>query len=106
MAGDLKVCPKCGWYDGHSHARECDPAAGRLADALAALVPEIPSSKLGHGFGHISFVFDEDHGITFQVSQRGFSVHGVQGLFWLGAEPTKRAVALVRMLAAHRRGEG
>lgn len=79
---DLKLCDKCGWHDGHGHARECSPKMGRSADRMAKRVPNIKSTKLGYGFGKLTFKFDDRHSVTLNVHDDGkFSVDHI---FWIG----------------------
>ena len=92
----LAVCPKCGWHDGFTHARECSPKAGALADKLVALFPNVKSTKLGYGFGRLTFQFDKQHSITLHVYRSGFSVDSI---FWLGGLDTHGAELLIKGLA-------
>lgn len=78
-----EVCEECGWHkNNHGHEDECSPKAGRAADALARKMKSIPSTKLGYGFGRLTFEFAEDRSITLQVHEDGsFSV---DSFHWLG----------------------
>ena len=73
----LSVCPKCGWHQGDSslhrehHQSECDPIRGQLADRLiqAFIVAggrAENATKLGYGFGHVTFTLPQ--GCTFSLS--------------------------------------
>ena len=56
-----KVCGACGWADhGRYSPNECDPARGAAARALIAALPDVESSMLGWGFGHVTFGRDLD----------------------------------------------
>lgn len=72
-ANMLAVCKACGWYDGLTHARECDPKAGAFADKIAALV-NLPHTKLGYGFGCLTFTFARDVTLTLSVRSKTVSI--------------------------------
>lgn len=68
---DLKVCEKCGWYDhGPYRKNECDPELGAIADKLSKAVP-VPSTKLGYGFGNLTFEFSKNQTLTVGVNEDG-----------------------------------
>lgn len=92
---DLPVCPKCGWHDGFTHARECNPAQGRAADRLAATLAPIPSTKLGYGYGRLTFRFDKENSITLAIDPRGH--HHIDRFFCLRRE-RDTIVQIVRAL--------
>ena len=90
---EMTICPKCGWYDGLTHARECSKKKGEAADRLMQAVNTIESTKLGYGFGNIAFVFDKDHTLTLQVHDNG--TFNVLHLHWLGDLSQGGAKALI-----------
>lgn len=68
----LALCERCGWYgDKYSHDTRCDPAAGRVGDALAAEFPEGNPTKLGYGTSLVTFELDEDLHVSFEVHANG-----------------------------------
>jgi hypothetical protein len=92
---ELKVCPKCGWYDGYTHHNECDPKLGASADQLAAIVP-IQSTKLGYGFGKLTFIFDKFHAITLRVRTDGH--FGVDHVYWINCYDATNMTIFVNAL--------
>ena len=53
----LAICPKCGWYDGINHARECNELqATRAAELMRLSAPAgWMATKLGYGYGRVTF---------------------------------------------------
>lgn len=71
-ADGLEICERCGWYnDKFSHASRCNPDAGRVGDALAAEFPAGNPTKLGYGYGLVTFQLDDDLSVTFEVDRYG-----------------------------------
>jgi hypothetical protein len=98
----LPVCTRCGWHDGVGHARECSPEAGAAADKLAASVADVPSTKLGYGFGKLTFQYAEGRSITLRVN--GDGTFSVDHLHWLpdGNEWLTRSLVLLLKLQSMR----
>jgi hypothetical protein len=75
MSKELKVCPKCGWYDHGQLFRtdECDPDRGKIADELAAKARAagVSPTKLGYGFGNITIEVDERTHLQLEVNRNG-----------------------------------
>jgi len=100
-ASDLPICPKCGWYDGHTHTSECDPKRGATADAfIAALDKEAPwirATKLGYGYGRVTAVIRKHKCSITLECRAGGSIYteGCHGLFWLEQLDVETAVKLV-----------
>jgi hypothetical protein len=104
-AASLAVCPKCGWYEHGPHrGDECDPGAGRAADALVAEVEKhvpVLSTKLGYGMGVITFKISDRCAVSLDAHRRGtFKLTGVHGLFWLRQLDTETAVQFVCTMVA------
>jgi hypothetical protein len=104
----LEVCTKCGWYDGYTHARECDPKGGKLADEFAARFPGIKSTKLGYGHGRLTFQFGKadkndvhEGSITLDVDTRSASEWGFH---WFKTDHATMAL-VIKGLAAAMAGE-
>lgn len=103
----LSVCGKCGWYEHGPHRQhECDPRRGAIADKLVAMIPSVPATKLGYGFGRLVFELDDRTHIRFDVGSDGrryrgrpFKLEDVSALDGLSHEA---AVDLVQTLAAWR----
>lgn len=93
---NLPVCPKCGWHNGFSHARECNPKAGAAAALLQGQFADIESTKLGYGFGRLTFNFDRRHSVTFQVQRTG--KFDLERVFWLGTLDRNKAEKVVEAL--------
>jgi hypothetical protein len=91
----LKICDKCGWYDGYSHATRCDPAAGRAASCLINAVPDMAAGQLGYGDGHVVFDLSPDFSVLFECGPRAFTLRDVHRLGTLSVD---EAAALVRAL--------
>jgi hypothetical protein len=68
VSRELPVCTRCGWHDGVGHARECSPEAGAAALALMQSLGDVPSTKLGYGYGRVTFQFAEGRSITLRVN--------------------------------------
>jgi len=71
---ELEVCAKCGWYTHYGHERECSPAKGAAADKLAQSCAGLgfTATKLGYGFGRLTFQADDgDVALTFQFGRGG-----------------------------------
>src|SRR5690242_20538099 len=100
--GDLKVCEKCGWYDGFRHAEVCSPAQGRGARALAKLV-KVQMKQLGYGHGKVTFEFHEDMFLHVDVAKNGLTFT-VRGLFCLGAFSKEDVAELINAMAATKIG--
>ena len=67
---DLKVCPRCGWYE-HSKYRpgECRPALGKYVDEVIAALPNgVEATKLGYGT-HNYAVKTNDVTLVFNASE-------------------------------------
>ena len=93
----LKICAKCGWYDGFGHADRCNPEHGQAAAQLIAAVPDVRSGQLGYGEGHVVFDLDSDFSVVFERGKRAFSLRNIHLLEDLSVE---EAAALVRALKA------
>ncbi len=91
----LKICDKCGWYDGYLHATRCDPASGKAAARLIGAVPDVAAGQLGYGDGHVVFDLSDDFSVLFDCSPRTFSLRSVHHLGRLSVD---EAAALVRAL--------
>lgn len=101
----LAVCKTCGWpiagwleFTGHVKCRL--KAAGDSAVALAALVPELPSTKYGYGTRGLVIAVDDQLHVRFECANDGtFDLRDV----WLLDNLTKdAAAALVKAIAAWR----
>ena len=99
----LAVCPKCGWWDGFTHAAECSPDRGASADALIlavrAALPEVKPTKLGYGYGFVTFEISKDCHVSFDVETAGYRILGIRGLYWLARLDIETATQFVCMLA-------
>lgn len=91
----LKICPKCGWYDGFGHAERCNPERGRAAAQLIAAVPDVRAGQLGYGDGHVVFDLDRDFSVLFERGRRAFTLRNIHLLDDLNVE---EAAALVHAL--------
>lgn len=70
----LRVCEQCGWYvHGPYMETQCDPKLGKVADELAAQAARagVEATKLGYGFGMLTFLIDERTSMTVQVHRDG-----------------------------------
>lgn len=101
----LAICKTCGWpiagqleYTVHVRCRL--KAAGESAVALAALVPELPSTKYGYGARGLVVTIDDQLHVRFECADNGtFDLRDV----WLLGNLTKdAAAALVKAIAAWR----
>lgn len=101
---EMKVCPKCGWYDiDPSHREKCDPAAAAVADRIAAQLPDIKSTKLGWGDGVLTFEIGSELkvGLGLSGGRKRISFRHLHCHEWMTPE---RAITFVRALAIwHRR---
>ncbi len=93
---ELKVCPDCGWY-AHSYGEVCDPKLGAVADRLRALFPNVTATKLGYGFGMLTFKFSEDRNLRLQVNNNGTFI--VRDLFWLETQSMDDAAEMIQALS-------
>ena len=89
--GNLKVCEKCGWYE-HLGLDECDPVRGVVADKLAKAI-SVPSTKLGFGFGKLTFIFSDRLHLTLDVHRDG--TFDVDSLWMLDPLDTVQVIDLV-----------
>lgn len=102
MSKELPVCPKCGWYGHGPHCiNPCDPKSGDVASKLAAAVPEVPSTKLGYGYGNLVFETDPNFHVRFQVDRRDRSFK-LRDVWLLDDLSHDDAADLVKTLAAWR----
>lgn len=106
--GELAVCAKCGWYEhGPLRAHECDPRRGAVADKLIAMVPSVPSTKLGYGFGRLAFQLDDRYTVKLNVGSDGRRYRGrpftIDGIYALGGLSHEAAADLIRTLDAWRK---
>jgi hypothetical protein len=94
MTTELEICKLCGWHIVEPH--HCDPDRGRHARALAERVSDVPSSQLGYGDGRLTFEFDEDFKVVFNVGRNNtFSIR----YFFLNEQiPAGHAAELIRQL--------
>lgn len=99
---DLPVCPKCGWHKTFLHEEECCPVAGAVADRIAALT-RIPSTKLGYGFGKLTFEFDAARSLTLGFHRDGSFYVG--RFHWNSKIDTPGVVKLVTALAGCAQGD-
>lgn len=91
----LKICEKCGWYDGYSHSEKCDPAAGQIAKQLIASVPGVSSGQLGYGDRCVAFNLSDDFSVVFEYEQHVFSLRYVHLLERLSID---ESATLIRTL--------
>jgi len=91
----LKICAKCGWYDGFNHTDECNPQNGRSAAQLIAAVPGVRSGQLGYGDGHVVFDLADDFTVVFRLRQGAFAFDNIHLLDGLSVE---EAAAFVHAL--------
>lgn len=90
----LKVCEKCGWHVHTFSPGQCRPDLGKFADEVMAAIP-IPSTKLGYGFGKVTFELGEDASITFDVRRKTFGFNDVHLLRDLDTAGVKRLVEAI-----------
>ena len=99
----LPVCPKCGWpMAGHheieKHRRDCTHVeAGAAAVALAARLPDQPSTKFGYGTDQLTFEPDERLHVRFRVSRAG--IFHLEEVWLLDDLTENEAASLVRAIA-------
>lgn len=94
----LETCGKCGWsLSNLPQNHRCKPKAGKIADALAALMPGIHSTKLGYGDGNITFEISEHRSITLAIGDDG--TFSVEKIFWINELDQAGARRLVEKLA-------
>lgn len=93
----LKICDKCGWYDGFGHAERCNPEHGRAAAQLIASVPDVRAGQLGYGEGHVVFDLDRDFSVLFERRRHAFALRNIHLIDDLSVE---ESAALVRALKA------
>lgn len=86
---NLVLCTECGWtkirINGVDSAHHCDPASGKMADALAGEVLAklgVRHIRNGYGTGVLSFEFDENTNIRFKPDSRT-GKFAFEDLFWL-----------------------
>jgi hypothetical protein len=101
----LEVCLKCGWHRlqlDTNHARECDPGRGsdanNLAIKLGQMGVDVPSTKLGYGYGNITFEPCKGVSVTFQCDGNG--KFRLEHVFWIKDIDFDIAAKLVQSLAA------
>jgi len=105
-AGRDPACDKCGWWCKRVWEysnNECDPKLGRIADALAGMLSDVPATKLGYGHGKIVFepvAGDDALNIRFNVHRDG--TFRLEDVFHLGSMKVDAAADLVRVIAAWR----
>ena len=93
-----EICERCGWYASRFAHNNCNPVAGRIANALAAQVPEIDSTKLGYGEGKLTFEIAEGLNVSFRI--RGIEPYAIafEDLHCLGDLSIEQAARLVRAI--------
>jgi hypothetical protein len=98
----LTVCTKCGWYNGFTHAHECDPPASKVAARLEAELADAPSTRFGYGHHKLTFVFDELCHVTFDIRASGRLPISAERIWCIDGMAHEDAVDLVRTIAAWR----
>lgn len=98
----LETCDRCGWRHAADdmsrrlHQESCSPEAGAAADALAALVPDVTSTKHGYGDGRLAFKLNPEHTVALDVARDG--TFRVSHFFWLSRLSQDQAARLIRAL--------
>ena len=92
----LPICEGCGWY-ASKYTHRCDPAAGRIASALARAFPEGNPTKLGYGDRTLVFELDEYTHIRFEIGyDRSISLREVWHVGDLGIDQAEKLVRAIR----------
>lgn len=73
----LRICDKCGWYDGFRHAERCNPLRGRAAARLIKSLPEVRAGQLGYGESCVVFDLSNDVSVIFECADRAFSLRDI-----------------------------
>lgn len=100
---DLDVCRACGWYaHGSFRPNECDPKLGEVADEISAQAKRIGinTTKLGYGFGQLTFEIDEQTAVTTSPHRNG--TFSVENVYMIGRTLPSDVLALVAVLQSIR----
>lgn len=96
----LPICPRCGWQmtDEREHERtpsKCDQKAGKLAEKLVK-ESSVPATMHGYGTGRVTFKFNQESAITFDLRREVGTLHHVH---WLADMDGEKVLEFVGKLA-------